>query len=326
MAKNRNPTPLKIDMRWAQQLRDKLLAYRFRQFEKRPETSDSTEILNNYGRVGEIFYGVLEKAPNDKIRKTLTELALNLYDEQKEDEATSLEADVVRSILAHQKEAENNRLGWRLILADLNLQRDKDEKLTEKNIGWVGKRLHLKKGRLSDGKRAIVLNDKLLKQLSITYDIGSPPQGTSKRQNVRKKALFSLRKFNPDVSRNLKNEIRETSDITTPLSRPDVSDNLTFSVGTQDGVTGSTNPAAEIKVTVSSQLTPGRTRDLTQKIVRAFQDAVNRDHQLYLTPPTIIYRTGESFESLEDVKQVLARMEKDRILFQKSPDYYGLVK
>src|SRR2546426_7714431 len=123
-------------------------------------TKTTIEIINNYGRTGEIFYPLLCVAPSEAVKKTLTSLAIGAFEEQSEDEATSIEAEVIRAILMHKAEAKDNRLGWAVILAEVNMGRDKEDRLKERQLGWVGRRLHLKKGRLSDGKRAIIIDQR----------------------------------------------------------------------------------------------------------------------------------------------------------------------
>ena len=172
------------------------------------EVFDLTEIMNRYGRVGEIFYALLEIAPSDEIRDTLTEFAFGVYTDQTEEDATSIEAEVVRAILASKDKATpDQRLAIQTIVEEVNFDRSEKEKLAPRSIGWVTTRLGFKKRRMPDkkGSRAILLDSDLLQNLTEAYDIEQPtqvavsPLSPPERQTVRKEGLFTFISSDSDV-------------------------------------------------------------------------------------------------------------------------------
>src|SRR6266566_459434 len=253
-SRNKRKRSLGIDKSWAQSLRNKLLAYRFRHFESRDAAADLSQIMNPLARVGELFYAPVQVAPSPDINKTITELALGVYSDQVEETATTVEAEVVRAILALREQVakerqvsidnatSDNRLSIQDISQEVNLGRDEKEKLTPRRIGWVTSRLGFKKARMPDAKgtRAIQLDPHLLEDLANNYDVherlkpADTPQETSERQNVGNEELYP---FNPgrlvasDVSGHAEIRSSTSSEPAFPRSVSDVSDNLTIRKG-----------------------------------------------------------------------------------------------
>lgn len=169
------------------------------------------EILNRYGRVGEIFYALLEVAPSEETRETLTRFALGVFEDQVEEEATSIEAEVVKAILASKDKATgDSRLAIETVVEEVNFGRGEKEKISSRSIGWITNRLGFKKGRMPDakGSRAIVLDNPLLEHLRTAYDVkpvdsGVFPQKTSERserQKGQKEGLYAFGPSHSDIS------------------------------------------------------------------------------------------------------------------------------
>src|SRR5208283_4237463 len=95
-SRNQSEKPIEIDAKWGSVLRNKLLSYRFHNLEAmHTQINEEPPIMNRYGRVGEIFLSLLEVAPNDMFRDRLIEFQHGVFEDQREDEATSLDAEVV---------------------------------------------------------------------------------------------------------------------------------------------------------------------------------------------------------------------------------------
>ena len=253
--RNKRKRSLGIDKTWAQSLRNKLLAYRFRHFESRDSAADLSQIMNPLARVGELFYAPVQVTPSPDINTTITELALGVYSDQVEETATTVEAEVVRAISLLKQQAakerqvsiadsavSDNRLSIQDISQEVNLGRDEKEKLTPRRIGWVTSRLGFKKARMPDAKgtRAIQLDVQLLKDLANNYDVherlepADTPQETSERQNVRSDELYPFnpgRQVTSDVSSHAEISSSTLSERRVSRSISDLSDNLTITTG-----------------------------------------------------------------------------------------------
>jgi hypothetical protein len=173
--------PMFIDETWAKELRSKLLQYRLKHLEAPKQ--DDQEIINRYGRVGEIFYPLLIVAPDEETRDEVAEYARGVYQEQVEEEATGEEAEVVRAILTCKEQAVKGRLPTKLIVDTVNAERTEEDKVSPERVGWVLKRLGFKKARMQDakGSRGIELDTGLLDHLVKNYDVEvtSPPKGSN---------------------------------------------------------------------------------------------------------------------------------------------------
>jgi len=131
------------------------------------------EDMNRYGRVGEIFYALIDVAPTDETRQMLLDYAQGVFEDQREEEAASLEAEVVRAVILCQDQAQGNRLPTRLIVANVNEDRDDEDRIRPQKVGWALARLGFKKDRMPDsrGTYAIVADKELIQRLAVTYDI-----------------------------------------------------------------------------------------------------------------------------------------------------------
>lgn len=98
---------------------------------------------------------------------------LGIFNEDIEEQATGIEADVVKAIMESVPLAVNSKLALRNILDKLNQGRQEDEQTSPRNLGWVLKRLGFRKTRLGnkDATRAIEVDLSLLDHLAKTYDV-----------------------------------------------------------------------------------------------------------------------------------------------------------
>jgi hypothetical protein len=168
-ARATEPVPMFVDGETAAQLRRKLLAYRFKHFQA-PLPIDHS-LMNRYWRIGEIFHPILTVAPNDETAKRIADFALGIYREDLEEDATSMDADVVKAIV----DAESLTVGGKLtithILDRFNDGRVENEKINGRRLGWALKRLGFRKTRIGDAaSRGIELDKGLLEHLQRTYN------------------------------------------------------------------------------------------------------------------------------------------------------------
>ncbi|MEM3502541.1 MAG: hypothetical protein QXH16_09120 [Candidatus Bathyarchaeia archaeon] len=171
MIRNQREIPLKIDLGWAQTLRSKLLSYRFQKFEER--NMYATTVMNPHARVGEIFYPLLEVAPSEEILSEISDFAYGVFQEQREEEASSIEAEVVQSIVTNLHQVEGDRLPIKVIVDTVNSERDEKERIRPQRLGWILARLGFKKTRMPDakGNYAIVVDRDLIERLAENYDV-----------------------------------------------------------------------------------------------------------------------------------------------------------
>jgi hypothetical protein len=129
--------------------------------------------MNRYGRVGEIFYSLIDVAPSDEIKQMLRDYAQGVFEDQREEEAASLEAEVVRAVVECLDQAQGNLLPTKLIVTKVNEDREEKDRLRPQRVGWALARLGFKKGRMSDSKGtyAIVVDSDLISRLRTSYDI-----------------------------------------------------------------------------------------------------------------------------------------------------------
>jgi hypothetical protein len=161
--------------------------------------------MNRYGRVGEIFLSLLEVAPTEEIRDHLIEFQYGVFEDQKEEEATGEESEVVKAILACKNLAVSKRLAIRNIVDELNLTREAEDKISPRIVGWVTSRLGFRKARMGDakGSRAIRLDDQLLQRLMQMYDITDPPIPISPSEMTERQNLGPLDTYTSDSSDDL---------------------------------------------------------------------------------------------------------------------------
>ena len=158
------------------------------------------EVMNRYGRVGEIFSALIEVAPTDEIRDTIVEFAHGVFQDQLEEEATTLEAEVVRALISCLDESDNDRVPTKSIVEKINKNRDERDRIRPQRVGWVLARLGFRKGRMPDanGSRAVIIDYDLISRLAFSYDIEGveipnlsvTPIGCSDAQTLRTKGAL----------------------------------------------------------------------------------------------------------------------------------------
>jgi hypothetical protein len=245
-----------------------------------------TAIMNRYGRVGEIFLALLEVAPNEEIRNRLIDFEQGVFEDQKEEEATSLEAEVLRSILNSKELAIDGRLAVKNIVDSINAGRDDKDKLRPERVGWITTRLGFRKGRMPDskGNRAILFDSELLDRLCQTYDVDSmnAPHKQSDRQTDREKAGLDAFADSSDslTDREGYGKQPEILDPTPILPNPELPSHV---------LSNSSNDPAQCQ-TVSSDI------DEAVNKLRGMKSAPTLEH--YIDYATTLLKNSEKAESL----------------------------
>jgi hypothetical protein len=114
-------------------------------------------------RVAELFEPLLAVAP-DEARENLIEIGREIEEEQIEEDASSIEADVLDGLFRQYVEDRDRSLGreplsdgWPLLIgevsAKINEERSEKDRLSNERIGRVLTRLGFKKARLAGGPR-----------------------------------------------------------------------------------------------------------------------------------------------------------------------------
>lgn len=172
-----------IDNERAKNLREKLLAYRFKMLATK-ETQEAPNVLT--GRLRELFNPLIIVAPTTEKGAIITQ-GKKIEATLKEEEETSLESIVFKAIFKLHEETGDEKI----LIADIgkivNETLAMDEMLSSIAVGMVTKRLGFKKCS-KGGKRAIRWNDELAKRLIYTYartEKQSVLQGKRFRKAVR---------------------------------------------------------------------------------------------------------------------------------------------
>lgn len=172
-----------IDNERAKNLREKLLAYRFKLLATK-ETQEAPNVLT--GRLRELFNPLIIVAPTAE-KSAIIAQGKKIEATLKEEEETSLESIVFKAIFKLHEETGDEKI----LIADIgkivNETLEVDEMLSSIAVGMVTKRLGFKKCS-KGGKRAIRWNDELAKRLIYTYtrtEKQSVLQGKRLRRAVR---------------------------------------------------------------------------------------------------------------------------------------------
>lgn len=153
-----------IDQERAQNLRAKLLTYRFKML-KTKEAAESANVFK--GRLKELFIPLLTVAPATA-KNVIIEQAKKIEETQKEEEETSLESIVYNMIFKIHEETQDDKILIAEISKRLNENLEIDETLTNIAVGMIAKRLGFKKC-MKGGKRAIRWDNELAKRLAYRY-------------------------------------------------------------------------------------------------------------------------------------------------------------
>jgi hypothetical protein len=179
MSRNVRRVRLFVDEERAQELRNKLLIYRFRNLGCKSEFDVST--LNGYfcnSRVIELFVSLLEVAPTQEVRDRLVQCMWAITQTREEEEAASVEARVFEALLKCESELEAGKVSTQTITQSFNADLPEREQATSRFIGRKVAGLGFEKCRVgSRGRSGFFWDLKLIERLKARY--GRPSKTTS---------------------------------------------------------------------------------------------------------------------------------------------------
>jgi hypothetical protein len=179
MSKNVRHVRLFIDEQKAQELRNKLLMYRFRNLGQKSEFDVST--LNGYfsnSRVIELFVSLLEVAPTQEVRDRLVQCMRMITQTRLDEEQASIEARVFDAVLRCEARVENGKLSTQAITEAFNESLPEKDQGTSRFIGRKVAALGFEKCRVgSHGQAGFFWDVQLIERLKARY--GTPSKTTS---------------------------------------------------------------------------------------------------------------------------------------------------
>jgi hypothetical protein len=175
MSKNVRHIELFVDELRAQELRNKLLMYRFRNLGHKSEFD--VTILNGFfqnARVIELFWSLLEVAPSQEIRDRLIACMKGITQSRLDEEQASIEARVFEAILKCEDRQDKGRITTETITEVFNSGLSENEK---EKIWFIGRKvtaLGFEKCRVgSSGKAGYFWDKKLVERLKSRYSTPS---------------------------------------------------------------------------------------------------------------------------------------------------------
>jgi len=167
MSKATREIKTKIDPERAEELREKLLMYRFRALSKK-ETIEEPKV-DLTGRLRELFLPLIIVAPLGAKGSIINE-AQKIEEITREEEQASDEATVFRAIVSAHEESGDTKISIKRIREIANEGLSFDEMLTPFNIGRVASRLGFKRA-IHNKQRCVVWNEDIVKRLKRRYPI-----------------------------------------------------------------------------------------------------------------------------------------------------------
>ena len=170
MSKNVKHVRLFIDEEKAQELRNKLLLYRFRNLGVKADF-DILQ-LNGYftnSRVIELFISLLEVAPTEAIRNRLIKCMKGITQSRLDDEQQSTEAQVFEAVANSEDQVEAGKLSIKTVTERFNQGLSENEQVTPYFIGRQIASLGFEKCRMSHGLRGFFWDKERVERLRARY-------------------------------------------------------------------------------------------------------------------------------------------------------------
>jgi hypothetical protein len=172
MSKATRPVKMEIDPERAEQLRSKLLMYRFNQLLGK-------EVSENYrfpegshisGRVKELFIPLITVAPED-VKQQIIESAEDTMKSREQEEQASIEAIVFNAVVeAYKEHGKERKVSIQDIANCANFSLPEREQLSSQTVGYITSRLGFKKA-MYRRRICIIWDAKLVERLRKRYPI-----------------------------------------------------------------------------------------------------------------------------------------------------------
>jgi hypothetical protein len=174
MSKNVKHIRLFVDEEKAQELRNKLLLYRFRNLGMGLDYDVS--VLNGSftnARVIELFVAMLQIAPTEEIRNRLIDCMKQITQSRLDEEQASIEARVFDAVMKCEDRLEKGKVSTSTITELFNLGLPEKEQSTSRFIGRKVAGLGFEKCRLTGGVSGFYWNKELIDRLKARYEPAS---------------------------------------------------------------------------------------------------------------------------------------------------------
>jgi len=169
MSKAIKPVNLFIDEERAQELRNKLLMYRFKNLGK---TAENIELIGPFqnARVIELFISLLQVAPTEEIKQRLLTCMKQITQSRLEEEQASIEARIFDAVLKCENKLEEGKLTTQAVADAFNDGLSEKEKATSRFIGRKLRALGFEKCRVGNkGQAGFFWDNKLVQRLKMRY-------------------------------------------------------------------------------------------------------------------------------------------------------------
>jgi len=169
MSKAVRKVRLFIDEEKAQELRDKLLMYRFRKLGKNLEKLELEGLAQN-ARVIELFISLIQVAPTQDVRQRLLTCMKGISQSQLEEEQAGIEARVFEAVQKCKDRVEDGKLATATIADAFNEGLTEKEQLTIRLVGRKLRALGFERCRVGKkGQAGLHWDAKLVERLRMRY-------------------------------------------------------------------------------------------------------------------------------------------------------------
>jgi len=174
MSKAVRQVRLFVDEERAQELRDKLLMYRFKKLGKNLETLDPDGLSQN-ARVIELFISLVQVAPNPEIKQRLLTCMRGLARSQLEEEQAGIEARVFDAVQKCEDQVEDGKLATATVTEAFNEGLPEKEQATARLVGRKLRALGFERCRVGKkGQAGLHWDSRLVERLRIRYRLPTP--------------------------------------------------------------------------------------------------------------------------------------------------------
>jgi len=177
MTRNVKQINLFIDEEKAQDLRNRLLMYRFKNLAKEPGLFEMSWLNGQFknARVIELFVSLLQVAPTEDIRARLITCMKQITKSRLDEEQASIEARMFDAVLKCEKDIKEGKLSTQAITDTFNVGLSEKEQLKTTQVGRKVAALGFEKCRFGGGKSGFFWDIKLIERLKARYE---PPSET----------------------------------------------------------------------------------------------------------------------------------------------------
>ena len=194
-----------VDEEKGQELRNKLLMYRFRNLGKKAENFDVSR-LNGFfrnARVIELFVSLFEVAP-EEVKPRLEACMKRITQSRLDEEQASIEARIFDAINNCEHEVKDGKLSTQAITESFNKDLPEKEKATSRFIGRMVVRLGFEKCRLSGGPSGFFWDKALIERLTARY---YPQKSTSLTSQTSQTSLLTEKPATPEQPKSEVSEV-----------------------------------------------------------------------------------------------------------------------